>query len=265
MWPEGIQCAACFTFDLDAETAWLADPDSSGNTGLLSLGRYGPKVGVPLILDLLDRHSITATFFVPGLVAEMHPRTVESIVQAGHELGNHSYSHMRFDELSVEEQEQELRMGHAALERFGARPTGFRSPWETGEHTLDLLKKHGYLYSSDMMDDFRPYRHLESGIIELPINWVLDDSSHFWFGSEFFTKRISPPSEVREIWDGEFEGTYEYGGLFTLLMHPQCIGRPSRLKMLDAFLSFVRSHNGVWIATCQEIARYVDGALPQPG
>ncbi len=195
MWPEGIQCAACFTFDLDAETAWLPDPSASANEGLLSLGRYGPKVGVPLILDLLERHGIKSTFFIPGRVAEIHFITIEAIVDAGHEIANHSYSHTRFDELSLEEQEQELLRGHAALERFGVRPTGFRSLWETGEYTLDLLKKHGYLYSSDMMDDFRPYRHAESGIIELPINWVLDDSAHFWFGSEFFTKRISPPSD----------------------------------------------------------------------
>ena len=216
-----------------------------------------------MILDLLERHGIKSTFFIPGRVAEIHPQTVEVIVDAGHEIANHSYSHTRFDELSLKEQEQELLKGHAALERFGVRPTGFRSPWETGEHTLGLLEKHGYLYSSDMRDDFRPYRHAEGGIIELPISWILDDSAHFWFGCEFFAKKISAPSEVREIWDGEFEGIYEYGGLFTLLMHPQCIGRPSRIKMLDAFLTFVKSHEGVWIATCQEIAKYVDGVLPQ--
>lgn len=262
MWPDGIQCAACFTFDLDAETAWLPDPSASGNEGLLSQGRYGPKVGVPLILDLLVRHGIKATFFIPGRVAELHPQTVEAIAGAGHEIANHSYTHRRFDHLSVEQQEKELLKGHAALERFGVSPIGFRSPLETGEHTLGLLEKHGYLYSSDMMDDLRPYRHADNGIIELPISWVLDDSAHFWFGMADFTKKISRPSEVREIWDGEFEGVYEFGGLFTLLMHPQCIGRPPRIKMLDAFLSFVRSHEGVWIATCQEIARYAGSVLP---
>jgi hypothetical protein len=64
-----------FTFDFDAEEVWIGeDPANEHKPGVLSQGTYGAKVAVPLILDLLDRHGLRATFFTPGRVAERHPR-----------------------------------------------------------------------------------------------------------------------------------------------------------------------------------------------
>ena len=91
-----------------------------------------------------------------------------------------------------------------------------------------------------MMDDIRPYRHDGFDIVELPVQWILDDAPHFWFDDvASWTKKISRPSEVREIWEEEFLGIHELGGLTVLTMHPQIIGRPGRLRMLDAFIDFV--------------------------
>ena len=73
-WPAGVTSAACLSFDLDAETAWISrDPANIDRLSVLSQGAYGPKVGVPLILDFLDRNRITSTFFVPGWTAERWP------------------------------------------------------------------------------------------------------------------------------------------------------------------------------------------------
>lgn len=55
-WPSGARCAVVLSFDVDAETLWLiADAANARKPGLLSMGHYGPTVGVPLILDLLVR------------------------------------------------------------------------------------------------------------------------------------------------------------------------------------------------------------------
>lgn len=90
MWPDGIQCAVGFTFDLDAESAWAyEDAPLMGVTQ----GTYGAKTGAPLILDLLQKHAIQCTFFVPGIVAETHPETVSAIVAGGHEIACHGYTH----------------------------------------------------------------------------------------------------------------------------------------------------------------------------
>jgi hypothetical protein len=74
IWPNGAKGAVAFTFDFDAEEVWIGDdPANADRPGVLSQGTYGAKVAVPLILELLERHGLRQTFFVPGRVAERHP------------------------------------------------------------------------------------------------------------------------------------------------------------------------------------------------
>lgn len=256
MWPDRYTSAACFSFDFDAEEVWIGeDAQNANRPGVLSQGTYGAKVAVPELLALLERHEIRATFFVPGRVAERHRARVEQIVTAGHELAHHGYTHTSPTRLSPEEEEAEFVRGLDVLKAFGAPITGYRSPsWEHTPATLGLLEKYGLKYSSNFMDDIRPYRHDGSSIVELPVQWILDDAAHFWFDGASWTKKISTTSEVRSIWEEEFVGIRRVSGLFMLTMHPQIIGRPSRLAFLDSFIGFVKSHDDVWIATATEIA-----------
>ena len=257
MWPDGKRAAAAFTFDFDAEEVWIGeDPANADRPGTLSQGTYGAKVAVPQILALLRRHGLKATFFIPGRVAEAHPDRVREIIADGHEVGHHGYTHTSPANLDAAAEEEELTKALGILRGFGADPVGYRSPsWDFSKATLGLLEKHGFAYSSNLMDDLRPYRHEAKQLVELPIQWILDDAAHFWFdGRESWTRRISTPSEVREIWDAEFAGIRDLGGAFVLTMHPQIIGRPSRLALLDGFIAHVRRHTDVWITTCREMA-----------
>jgi peptidoglycan/xylan/chitin deacetylase (PgdA/CDA1 family) len=247
------------TFDFDAEEVWVGeDPANAGRPGVLSQGTYGAKVAVPLILDLLDRHGLRATFFVPGRVAERHPGRVRQILAAGHEVGLHGYTHRSPAALSREEEEDELVRAAAILEALGAELHGYRSPsWEFSEHTVELLAAHGLRYSSNFMDDLRPYRHEGAGIVELPVQWLLDDAPHFWFSGADWTRKIATTAEVEAIWREEFTGLRELGGTFVLTMHPQIIGRPSRLALLDRFVAWAAAHEDVRVGTCAEIAARV--------
>jgi peptidoglycan/xylan/chitin deacetylase (PgdA/CDA1 family) len=259
MWPTGVRCAVAFTFDFDAESVWIADDAANAERpGVLSQGTYGAKVAVPLILDLLGRHGVRATFFVVGQVAERYPERVEAIVRAGHELAVHGYTHTAPAKLSRDEEESELTRARAILEGFGPRVTGYRSPsWDFSPHTVDLLEQHDFGYSSNFMDDIRPYRHDGRSLVELPVQWILDDAAHWWFGPADWVKKIATTAEVRSIWEEELLGIRELGGSCILTMHPQIVGRPSRLAFLDAFLGFVGSLEGTWVATCDEIAARV--------
>ncbi len=259
MWPDGARCAVAFTFDFDAESVWIADDAANAaRPGVLSQGTYGAKVAVPLILDLLDRHGVRATFFVVGQVAERYPERVGAIVRAGHELAVHGYTHTAPAKLSRQEEENELTRARAILEGFGSQVTGYRSPsWDFSPHTLDLLEQHGFGYSSNFMDDIRPYRHEGRALVELPVQWILDDAAHWWFGPADWVKKIATTAEVRSIWEEELLGIRALDGSCILTMHPQIVGRPSRLAFLDAFLVFVRSLEGTWIAACDEIAARV--------
>jgi peptidoglycan-N-acetylglucosamine deacetylase len=207
MWPDGRESAACFTFDLDGEEVWIADLQAAGRPGVLSQGTYGPKVAVPLILDILRRHQVAATFFVPGRVAERHPRAVRAILADGHEIGHHGYTHRSPAGLSAAEEESELVLGRRALEQFGAELRGHRAPsWDTSERTLGLLAEHGFSYASNLMDDIR---------------------------------------------------------LTAWTFHPQVIGRPGRLPLLDELIAAAVADSSVWVARADEIARVA--ALHQAG
>ena len=198
------------------------------------------------------------SFFVPGRVAERHPERVKEIVSAGHELAHHGYTHTSPTRLTRDEEEAELAKGLEILRSFGADVTGYRSPsWDFSANTKELLLANGFVYSSNFMDDLLPYRHAGTSLIELPIQWILDDAAHFWFSGADWAKKISTTEEVRQIWEAEFRGYHRLGGAFIMTMHPAIIGRPSRLELLDEFVGFARSHADSWIANCRDIAASV--------
>jgi peptidoglycan/xylan/chitin deacetylase (PgdA/CDA1 family) len=259
--PGQAACDVVVSFDFDAEEVWIGeDAANARRPGTLSQGTYGAKVGVPLVLDLLHRLELPATFFVPGRVAERYPWRVEEILAAGHEVGHHGYTHTSPSLLSPEQEEDELVRGRDVLTALGAEVVGYRSPsWNFSPVTLDLLVRHGFAYSSNLMDDVRPYRHPGHDLVELPVHWTLDDAPHFWFDGASWSKTIRSAAEVRAIWEEELAGFRALGGLYLLTMHPQIIGRPGRIRMLESFLAGVRDQPGTRFRPARAVADAVAG------
>ena len=259
-WPENVNCSLSLTFDFDAESLWLANGSRHKYLpGVLSLGKYGAKVGVPRILELLAEEEIRGTFFVPGWTAEQYPQVVESILAAGHELGHHGYTHDAPDPIAPDMVERELDQGLAALDKlFGVRPVGYRAPdGVSSELSLRLLAERGFLYNSSFKDDDVPYRHTladgSPGPVELPEQPELDDWA---FGSVSMreAKVLFPKETVLAIWEDTFWELHARGGAATIVMHPQITGRPIRLATLRDFIRFAKTLPGVWIAPCREVA-----------
>ena len=259
-WPGGARCAVALSFDSDHETQTLRWGDSS--PGRLSQGEYGSRVGVPRILRLLARYDVPATFFVPAVVAMLHPDEQRAVVGAGHEIGIHSWIHELNSALPPED-ERDLQMRAAdTLERIsGQRPVGIRTPsWDFSQHTLAITREMGLIYDSSLMADDDPYEILEdnrpTGVVELPVEWIRDDAP-YWAMDRFSALRpYTPPSGVLEVFVREFDGAYADSSLFLLTMHPHFIGHRSRLQVLDQLIRHIRSHPGVWFATHADIARY---------
>jgi peptidoglycan/xylan/chitin deacetylase (PgdA/CDA1 family) len=265
-WPQGKQCAAVLSFDEDGECIPLVYDPANGHRRLTlqSEASYGPNVGTPRILDLLDRHGIPGTFFVPGFTAERHPELVREIIARGHEIGSHGYLHERPDFVEPDEEERILRHSQSILEDItGVTPTGYRSPaWELNPTSPALLKRYGYRYDSSLMGDDEPYlipAGQEQTLVEIPVQWMNDDWPHFGFSSiPSLGNGISSQEKVFEIWAEEFAGYHEVGGCFVLTMHPFVIGRPSRIRLLNRMIEFINRFEGVWWATLEQVAEHVD-------
>jgi peptidoglycan-N-acetylglucosamine deacetylase len=263
IWPDGHKAAASLSFDFDAETVWIAfDPENAKRPGVLSVGHYGARVGLPLILDTLKRHDVRATFFVVGQNVERYPDRVRRIVDEGHEVAVHGYTHTPPQRLTPAEEEAELVKARNLLSNLGANVRGYRSPsWDVSPATLDLLDKHGFLYSSQMMADIRPYRHAANKVIELPIQWLLDDWPFFAFASGDMARPIQSAATVEATWLEELDAVHALDGHFILTMHPQVIGRPGRIAMLDRLIGRIKERENIWFATCGEVAEYAATAL----
>jgi len=263
-WPKGIQCAACLSFDLDAETLWISrNEENLRRPVTLSQGTYGVKVAVPKILELLQEFEVKATFFVPGWVIERNKGLIQEIFAEGHEIGHHGYLHEWPDMSDPAKEEEILLKGIEIIEKtVGQRPLGYRSPAaEYTPSTLSLLKKHGFTYSSTMMDDISPYKHVvdavKTDLVELPAHWSIDDAPYFLYSLRPPISRMTiTPREFLEIFEGALLDYYKWGGCFSTFLHPQVIGRPGRFQMLREFIQFMKGLPKIWIARCIEIAQY---------
>jgi len=267
-WPEGTRAGAAFTFDVDAESAILAvDPRFARRLTTMSHQAYGPKVGVPRLLRMLERQGVRATFFVPGLTADRYPATVEAIAAGGHEIGHHGYSHVQLHRMDEAQERREIERGLQALERItGHRPDGFRAPWwELNDRTPDLLAEYGFRFDSSLMDDDRPYllRTGRGTLAELPVHWMLDDWEQYAFLPEpDIGAVIESPAKVLDLWTSELDALRADGGLFVLTSHPFLSGRASRVVTLERLLEHARSHGDLWLAPLGEIAGRAHAELP---
>jgi peptidoglycan/xylan/chitin deacetylase (PgdA/CDA1 family) len=259
-WPDGIRAAAMFTFDVDAEAVMLVDhPEVADYLDVIGHQRYGPKVAVPRLLRMLDRLRLRTTFFIPGWVAEAWPDVARSIRDAGHEIGHHGYLHESVRGADEATEEGYLLRGFEALDTvLGVRPIGYRAPsCDMNFRTPDLLARHGFRYSSGMMDSDHPYRHA-SGVIELPMHWSLDDWNRYNYVPGYAASPILRPSDVVDAWAEELDAIVGAGGLFDLTMHPFISGRPARARALERLIERAQAMDGVWVAAGDEIAAWVE-------
>jgi len=243
----------CLSYDFDALSVWFGYERTT--PAMLARGEYGARVGVPRILDLLDRQGVHATFFVPGHTVESFPHETASILERGHELAHHSYAHVDPSGQTRDEEQADMERALEVLRRIGVKPLGFRSPSaDLSESTLELVEAHGFVYDSSLMtDDYRPFhprigdqvsrdeplvRGRESTLWEFPMCFELDDWVHFQFNFDPYRKGGAPPSDVLEIWRDEFDWMHEHvdGGVLTVCMHPQVIGRGHRIAMVQRFI-----------------------------
>ena len=260
-WPNGARVAVGLSFDVDNATATL----STGTLDyeVISRGEYGAVDGVPRLLRMLERQKVPVSFFIPAVSAVFHPQMLKDIQASplAHEVAVHGWIHERLPLLNDEKEEQ--RLLNQSLETLtqmaGKRPVGYRAPsWKFSGWTMGQVKAAGFLYDSSLMASDDPYELLldgqATGIVELPIERILDDFPYFGGNADGSNPSLS---DVYEVFQSEFDVAYEEGGLYLLTMHPHLTGHRSRTAMLERLVAYMKGKPGVWFATHEQIARYV--------
>jgi peptidoglycan/xylan/chitin deacetylase (PgdA/CDA1 family) len=258
-WPEGRDSAFCFTVDVDADSPYLWSqraPEATRSLGQLEQRRFGPRLGIWRLLDLLDRFGVKGSFFVPGVVAEANPELLPAFLERGHEIGLHGYFH----EIVAQSSDAEFTGAlEASIEVFrrqtGTVPKGFRSPaWEMTPHMLAEIRRHGF-YDSSLMGADHPYEI--DGVVEIPVQWAIDDAVFFKFtGGGTDQWPPAAPGPILEGWLDEWDGLHRLGGLFMLTVHDWISGRAQRLRLLERLLERITAEPTVWIATVGEVAAH---------
>ncbi len=270
------QHIVCLTFDFDVMSGHIArgmttpTPISRGEFGIVGAGR---------ILSLLKAQEIPTTWFVPGFTIETYPEACARVVEGGHEIGHHGWTHVQPALLDREHEEEEMIRANRAIEQLcGRRALGYRSPaWDLSPHTVDLLIKHGFYYESSMMGhDYSPYRVRQGDIIdlqkpmvfgdktaliEMPVSWSQDDHPHFEMTSNRSGHRNA--NSVMENWVDDFIYMTRCTdwGIITYTCHPYVIGRGHRMMMLERFIAKLREL-GAEFMCMEDAARLYDEREP---
>ncbi len=265
--------SVCLSFDFDAISVWVG-PRGTRSPPLIARGEFG-EVGAHRILTLLEEHQIPGTWFIPGHTIDTYPEVCKRIAAAGHEIGYHGYCHEAPSSKRDEYDERDiLERSIACIERIsGKSPVGHRLPGgNPGTRWVNMLLEHGFSYDSSMAPhDFEPtYMRLgdvvhtdgphefgrEVDLVILPFDWILDDWPYFNYEPAGGRQRLRSPNDVYDIWAAEFDYLYQKlgSGVFVLTMHPQCIGKGSRMLMLERLIAHMKRHDGVRFQAMADVA-----------
>ena len=265
----------CLTFDHDNASAMISRKLTSPT--MISRGDFG-IVAVPRILDLLRRYSIPSTWFIPGHTIESYPACARTVADAGHEIGNHGWTHRIPATLGRDGEEEELVRGNAAIVALtGQKPRGYRSPsWDLSPHSVELLLKHGFVYDSSMMGhDVSPYqaRHgdeisllepirfgPDTPLVEMPVSWSLDDYPHFEFmrTEQTILPGLMNARSVFQNFADEFTYMKQHNdwGVLTYTFHPHVVGRGQRMLALEWFVEMLGNQGARFVTMEAAVAAY---------
>lgn len=263
-WPNGARCACVITFDMDADSLIQVARPADGHDRLypVSMGRYGPTVAIPRILETYRRLGLTQSFFIPGWCLETYPDAVEAILEGGHEIGHHGWIHEDPVATRGDAQVAAFEKAMEAHKRIcGRLPVGYRAPvYNVTQQVIDLLIHHGFMYDSSLMADDIPYL-MQTGhgaLWEMPVHWGTDDWPPFAHYDEigYMMPVRAPSAGLAGFWE-EFEAQYEAGGFWMPILHPFLTGRLARWRQVERWLERMLETHDVWFTTLEGLADHL--------
>ncbi|KUI97392.1 allantoinase PuuE [Vibrio sp. MEBiC08052] len=236
-----------------------AEPYPGRHLSMESLYEYGSRVGVWRILNEFHQRRLPLTIFGIATALQRNPAVTKAIIEADHEIVCHGLKWIHYQNMPIDQERQHMQAALDIIENLtGKRPIG----WYTGRdspNTRQLVaEQDGLLYDSDYYGDDLPFWMPVAGKAEphLVIPYTLDTNDMrfaspygFSHGDEFFRY-------LKDHFDCLYEEGKDCPKMMSIGMHCRILGKPSRFMALKKFLDYVQSHDHVWIAKREDIARH---------
>ncbi|OLN21801.1 polysaccharide deacetylase [Domibacillus antri] len=217
---------------------------------------YGVRVGVWRMIEIMKKYNIRGTAALNSEVCAGYPEIIEAGQELGWEWMGHGSTNSRL--ITNMDEAEEHRLIKDVLDTIqastGTRPKGWLSPALTETvHTPDLLREEGIEYLADWVNDDQPYamkvRNGDS-LYSIPYSIEINDITSFLsFGHT--------PEQFYQMIIDQFDVLYAEGEtnarVMSICLHPFLIGHPFRSKYLEKAFSYITAHEGVWLATGNEI------------
>ncbi|MFQ3666844.1 MAG: polysaccharide deacetylase family protein, partial [Sphingomonadaceae bacterium] len=208
---------------------------------------YGNRIGIFRLLDAFAARDLKATVAMNVAVAERYPALLAAVVEAGHEILAHGTDmNGTIDgSLPAEEEEALIADTRTRWQALGHRPAGFHAIARSQSfRTPDLLRRHGFRYTTDWANDDQPWR-FANGLLNLPLNHELSDRQILNLC------QASADSYAQQIADAADCLAAEGGRILALELTPYIIGLPYRIGAFEALLD--RLMPTCWFASASAI------------
>lgn len=253
--------------------SWPADKPHGTHPAVLTT--------LPRILDLLEDSSsktmgpkIKATYFAESWSLPVYPQAITALRDRGHEVAWHGFQHEVWHSLSEEEEQANFAKSFEMAERHGVRYEGFRPPGGdvNGARTLGLFRKYGVKYVSPLGKfGMESGDGDDDGVVVLPFEWETVDA--FWYMEKFAGIRKKHgvqeeplgPQAFKEYLFNKFKEVVKEGGYISILFHPFLTTSEEKFKILEDVLQRLRGDPDIWVAPCNEVARWVSEHAGQFG
>lgn len=219
---------------------------------------YGARAGIWRMMEVLDQRRIRATAALNSEVCDAYPKIVDEGKRLDWEFMGHNQSNTRrLDGLEPQVERQVIFDVLSRIElAWGRRPAGWLgSGLQESWNTLDFLVEAGVSYVADWVNDDQPYwmDTAPRRLVSLPYSVEINDKPAY-------ENHHRTPEEFCAMICRQFDVLYREGAdsgrVMAIALHPYLSGVPHRIGALADAFDYILRHQGVWLATGEEIVAH---------
>ncbi|PCI63426.1 MAG: allantoinase PuuE [Kordiimonadales bacterium] len=234
-----------------------AAPVAGRHMSMESIYEYGSRAGVWRLLKLFKKYDIPVTVFAVAMALGRHPDVAKAIIADGHEICSHGLRWINYQDIDIETERAHMAEAVKIItELTGERPRG----WYTGRtspNTGKLVEEDGgFLYDADDYSDDLPFWRPHAGGAQLVVPYTLDCNDMRFASPQGFNAGDQFFNYLKDAFDALYEEGAESPKMMSIGLHCRLIGRPGRIKALERFFDYAKSHEAVWFTRRVDIARH---------